>query len=82
MLPIKEVGEILFKSLLTEEVHEIAHDDANSKRIPETLHGCGHTYFPYTPEADTYRIVSVHYSDHIPSLYTPEVITPPPNLYC
>ena len=83
MLPVKEVGEILYKSLITEEVHETAHDDGSKlKRALDSYHGPGHSGFLYLSGADTYRIVSIHYSDHIPSLYTPEILTPPPNLYC
>jgi len=78
VLPVKEVGKMLFKSQLTEEIHETAHNDDNPR---------GKSFLGNAPclsiacllQAGRDVAVAIQYADHIPVSHAPDILTPPPN---
>jgi hypothetical protein len=85
ILPIKEIGEVLFKGQITEEeVHGYGGntDDGKSKK--------GNDTFPCVPSAQNHSRISIlsqkvstaiHQAEKIPPHFVPEIITPPPNSF-
>jgi hypothetical protein len=83
VLPIKEVGKLLFKSQMTEEIHETAPSspDENQKNKKHAD--------PYTGSnsAATLRLLWINhdaalafqYADDVPAAHVPDIFTPPPN---
>jgi len=86
ILPVKEIGKILFKGQITEEeVHGYAHtDDDDCPKLkkdgepPYLFHDHSqenaHTFF-LSREVNT----AIHKSEHLPSNFIPDILTPPPN---
>lgn len=85
IIPIKEIGEILFKGQITEEEvhgHSQSTDD-NSKLKKQN----GPNPFPSSYQ-DYNRIsclsqrlnTAIHRAEILPPHFVPEIITPPPNI--
>lgn len=84
VLPVKELGKILYKGLMTDEIHEVesSAEDSNNgnwKKLTN-YHGANETT---THLRDVYLSSIVHliitHSAHFNCQYVPEIITPPPN---
>jgi hypothetical protein len=84
IIPIKEIGEILYKGQITEEeVHGYGHntDDSNTKVKKDNG-----PYFGSAAQNHT-RIIclsqklntAIHRAENLPQNFVPEIITPPPN---
>lgn len=79
ILPIKEVGGILFKGLLTEEIHEtLTGADENphskTKKRTETLE-----VFLSNVHLKSQIQTAMQCQEHLPSPFVPDIPTPPPN---
>jgi hypothetical protein len=87
ILPVKELGKILFKGQLTEEIHEEACGDAEDpesvklKKDGESFkyHNSINEFFARNRYYSHNVMVAIHEADHIPLLYLPDIPTPPPN---
>ena len=85
IIPIKEIGEKLYKQQITEEdVHSFSHSgDDNSKPKKE---GDPFPFFGSTSQNHS-RIeflsrrlnTAIHRSENLPPPFVPDIITPPPN---
>ena len=86
ILPIKEIGEVLFKGQITEEeVHNYggnSDDGGKSKK--------GNDSVPYIGAGQNFSRLSglnqkvntaLHQAEKIPPHFVPEVVTPPPNSF-
>ncbi len=79
VLPVKELGRLLFKSVMTEEVQgQDADIDGKVKKEIDL--------FTFTPEKPLHTdvlgakiSVAIHYSDGLPDHHVPDILTPPPN---
>ncbi len=79
VLPVKEVGGILFKGLMTEEIHETLNGadenpSAKNKKRPETL-DIVHSHVHFESRIQT----AMQCQEHLPSPFVPDIPTPPPN---
>jgi hypothetical protein len=85
VLPVKEIGKILFKGQMTEEIHEADLADGSPSKIkkstdPFRLHP--------TETEQTARIqyishrasLAVVESERLPLQFIPDIFTPPPNV--
>ncbi|RYD57691.1 MAG: hypothetical protein EOP56_07910 [Sphingobacteriales bacterium] len=87
VLPVKELGKLLFKGQLTEEIHEESYSDAedleNNKlkknEEPLKFHMPLDELFARSRYYTHNIMVAIHEADHIPLLYLPDIPTPPPN---
>lgn len=81
VLPLKQVGKILFKSQITEEIHNEGGEHANDDDAVKLFTHSGHP--PYTPESIKFLTaviaVHIHIVEMIPDYHLPEILTPPPN---
>lgn len=85
VLPVKEVGKLLFKNALTEEIHETEteKEDADLK----LKKGNEPNDFIHAPAISKDRTryfghcidIALTDVDTPPRLFSPEVLTPPPN---
>jgi len=81
VLPVKELGQILFKGLMTEEIHEAAADDTSGtklKKEPARLfyrHEGLASILYFTSKVHT----AIHDAEKLPRHFIPDIITPPPN---
>jgi hypothetical protein len=83
VLPVKEIGKILFKGQMTEEIHETSHDDIGSGKIKkadlkvflksETLASVRYLSSKLT--------VAIHETERLPRHFVPDILTPPPNRF-
>lgn len=83
VLPVKEIGKILYKGLITEERSEmdICEDDIQPEKPKKDSD-------PYRPEVYSLVVVQlssamanlvVHTSEGIPKFHVNDIVTPPPN---
>lgn len=87
VLPVKELGKILFKGQLTEEIHEEGHGDAEDLEDAKLKKDGDPFKFHYPVTEFVARnhfhthsaMVAIYEADHIPLLYLPDILTPPPN---
>ncbi|HRO41785.1 MAG TPA: hypothetical protein PL009_03070 [Flavipsychrobacter sp.] len=87
VIPIKEIGKILYKGQITEEeVHGYsgpAKGDDNSKLKKEgdpLLHQNVNFQDQARAAFLTHKIITaIHRSEHIPDFHVADIITPPPN---
>lgn len=84
-LPVKELGEILYMGLITEEIHEIEGDTEGQTKIKpaklETTYKPDNGYQPvFNRRLCVMAMMAVHRTDHFLSQYVPDILTPPPNL--
>ncbi len=83
VLPVKEIGQILFKGQMTEEIHEADVNDCSSKikkgTDPFRIHS---TETDQTARIQYYShraILAVLESERLPGQFVPDIFTPPPN---
>lgn len=78
VLPVKEVGGMLFEGLLTEEIHETLHgaDDhqSKSKKRTESL-----DIVLSNVHLESQIQTAMQCQEHLPAAYVPDIPTPPPN---
>lgn len=84
VLPVKELGKILYKGLMTEEIHEVegSAEDINTGKWKKLTNYNGSDETT-THLRDVYLSSIVHliitHAAHFCCQYVPEIITPPPN---
>ncbi|MBS1773134.1 MAG: hypothetical protein JST82_09740 [Bacteroidetes bacterium] len=84
VLPVKELGKLLFKGQMTEEVHEAdCSDDAPGAKIkkePEPFKLQQDCRFDYISHfADVKATLAIHLAQQLPAHFVPDILTPPPN---
>lgn len=87
MLPVKQLGRILYRGMMTEEIHETHEvedcpDDhavkLGSDPVKEfyTIAPTSEVYMHYTDEAVN---VAIHLAEQVPISHVTDIFTPPPN---
>ena len=84
IIPVKEIGRILFKGAMAEEVHETEYESSDTPENEKLKKDTD----PYSSPGDAfYRKevivdISTTYNtiNHLPAKYIPDIPTPPPNL--
>jgi hypothetical protein len=83
LLPIKEIGEILFKGQITEEEVHGQHAEDNTKlkkqHEPNPFLASSNNTGRITYLSQMIRTV-IHSAETLPPHFVPEIITPPPNI--
>jgi len=81
VLPVKEVGKILFKSQLTEEIHEhhSPDDHQKSKKFSDPFTGLSGDITVRLLQVSHDAALAIHYADYAPAAHVPDIFTPPPN---
>ncbi len=79
ILPVKELGKLLFKSVMTEEVigHDVDVDGKVKKEID--FYTFAPEKAPHTDVLGAKISVAIHYSDGLQDCHVPDILTPPPN---
>ena len=86
VLPVKEIGKILFKGQITEEeVHGYSHS-GNDENVKLKKEGDPFDRYFHTSQQDariaflSHKIqVAIHESEQLPPYFIPDILTPPPN---
>lgn len=80
VLPVKEIGKILFKGQMTEEIHE-SHTDESCNKLKKN-----EPYKLYDAEIvariqyfESKIQTAIHEAERLPKDYVPDIFTPPPN---
>lgn len=84
VLPVKEIGKILFKGQMTEEIHEADLADGSSSKLKK---GTDPFRIYHLDTEQTARIqyfshrasLAVIESERLPLQFIPDIFTPPPN---
>lgn len=87
VLPVKEIGKILFKQMMTEEIHGAEYDvedDCNVPGINLKTYEDPYATLKYYSENSKWLLIN---SNHILTAdqeqyiqqFTPDILTPPPN---
>lgn len=88
VLPVKELGKILFKGQMTEEVHEMGHsaNDSNDgagalklKMGADLFKATNTGFVALNHYLNTKVTTAIHHSEQLPDNFEPEILTPPPN---
>lgn len=84
VLPVKEIGRILYKGLITEERSEmdISEDEVpvpKLKKDADPFHSES-TAFAFNKHITSKVIIAIHRSETIPMFHVPDIFTPPPNV--
>lgn len=83
IIPIKEIGKILFKSQLTEEIHEVCEDDceAGDFKFKETIafKGSAISYINQEHYFQCKLVVAIHMAAQLDHQHFPDIFVPPPN---
>ncbi|WP_276132531.1 hypothetical protein [Polluticoccus soli] len=82
VLPVKEIGSILFKGQMTEEIHETADDSPPGSKIKKESDT--KIFAKYETVASVIHFTKIveltlHRSEHLPRHFVPDILTPPPN---
>lgn len=84
VLPVKEIGKLLFKSTTTEEIHESHADDAPDLKVKkegDPFHA-SFMNIPSSARAKDFTakvLLVIHRSASLPDYHIPDILTPPPN---
>lgn len=83
VMPVKELGKLLFKNSITEEIHEVESDEAENTggevkkgNEPYTASKMGTQYYWLVLSCGSLGLAS---PEHVPKQYIPDILTPPPN---
>ena len=81
---MKEIGKILFKSQLTEEIHEDCENDCeegNELKFKETIpfKAPSVSYLNQQLYFQTQLIVAIHMASQLDHQHFPDIFVPPPN---
>ena len=86
ILPVKEIGKILFKGQITEEeVRGDSHGDGDSqvklkKEGDPLFHPDDNAQASARIAFLTHQISTlIHEAEHLPKTFVPDILTPPPN---
>jgi hypothetical protein len=84
VLPVKELGKLLFKGQMTEEVHESGcMDDSGCAKIKKGSEPCRLADYSFSVNEsvyiDTKVNIAIHISELLPAGFVPDILTPPPN---
>lgn len=84
VLPVKEIGKLLFKAQTTEEVHESHTDDGPDLKVkkegdPFQLSSFNITAAARQKDLSTKIAVVIHRTAILPDYHIPDILTPPPN---
>ena len=84
ILPVKEIGKILFKGTMTEEIHE-AHGDIDDE--DNGLQKQNDPYTPCRPYTQTEKLavltrngLKTSAPQSVSKQFIPDIVTPPPNV--
>ena len=83
IVPIKEIGEILFNGLITEEeVHGYGQNSEDNAKLKKQNEPKLPVSFYYNRICFLTQSVqtAIHRSENLPLQFVPEIITPPPNI--
>jgi len=84
VLPVKEIGKILFKGTMVEEIHEAAPDcDETQSKLKKGQD----PFTSYKTHATAYRLLvltgnglGILNPESISKQHIPDIVTPPPNI--
>lgn len=81
VLPVRELGRILFKGLMTEEIHEADHADDGFAKLKKAE---PKIFFSSKPVSCQQYVAArvqtaIHEAERLPIDFVPEILTPPPN---
>jgi len=82
VLPVKEMGKILYLGLITEEIHESDVEDGNGKlklKKAETLDKPGFDTPFINQHMAQIAMLAVNRAELVLGQYIPDTVTPPPN---
>lgn len=86
VLPVKEVGKILFKNQITEEevrINGLAEEDAPCKakkqHEPLQLYSGSNQSLASLKYLNSVILNAIHTTERLPNFYIPDITTPPPN---
>ncbi|XZF13805.1 hypothetical protein ACTHGU_18645 [Chitinophagaceae bacterium MMS25-I14] len=84
VLPVKEIGKLLFKSQTTEEVHEDTCDTAPDIKVKKEGDPFHPVFFENIPLARVQNLTArialvIHRTSELPDYHIPDILTPPPN---
>jgi hypothetical protein len=83
VLPVKEIGKILFKGQMTEEIHESADGPVSVKlkkgTDPFKLHPGDFEQTARLQYLSAKLSLAIVESEWHPSQFIPDIVTPPPN---
>lgn len=83
VLPVKEIGSILFKQQMTEEIHETVDDNPPGSKIKkesETKLFIKNEMMASAIYLTKIVELALHRSEHLPRHFVPDIVTPPPNV--
>lgn len=87
VVPVKEIGKLLFKGALTEEIHETEFDNDDADNTgnevkkgsdpypPQKLHAHFNKWMVRTGNS----LLGVNTPEHVSKQFIPDIPTPPPN---
>lgn len=84
VLPVKEIGKVLFKGQLTEEIHpeDSCAPDADLEDLllytPPTSPE-HNTVYQNSRKLSTVILIHIHLCESLPDYHYPDIFTPPPN---
>jgi hypothetical protein len=85
VLPVKEIGKILFKGQMTEEIHESgpSPDNGNAKlkkgTDPFRLHNFDTKDIARIQYLSAKICIAIVEAERLPKQFIPDIVTPPPN---
>jgi hypothetical protein len=82
VLPVKEIGSILFKGQMTEEIHETVDDTSPGgkvKKEPEVKLFIKNEMQALAMRFTSIAQLAIHGSANLPRHFVPDIFTPPPN---
>ncbi|PZF71990.1 hypothetical protein DN068_15255 [Taibaiella soli] len=84
VLPVKEIGKLLFKSTTTEEIHEGHADDGPDLKIKKEGDPFHVSFMDMTSTARAKEFTAkvllvIHRTASLPDYHIPDILTPPPN---
>jgi hypothetical protein len=81
VLPVKELGRLLFKAQLTEEIHEdLQEDDEMKLSTLSFVRLSGISYVERAVSFEQRQAVAIHTAGHIAHQHFPDIFAPPPNI--
>lgn len=82
VLPVKELGELLFKSVLTEEVqHDCTETNVEVKKLTEPFVHPSTYWTGRSSRCAKHAALAIHRFDNLPDYHVPDILTPPPNCH-
>jgi hypothetical protein len=82
VLPVKEIGSILFKGQMTEEIHETVDDNPTGSKLKkeaETKIFIKSEMLASVMYFTSIAQLAIHSSANLPRHFVPDIFTPPPN---